>query len=224
MGCDIHAYIEYEDFKTREGEWFISCFGHPRLGRNYTLFALMAGVRYDPRIDNYQPLFAPRGIPVGPLSYEVKDNLLLVVNDKGAEEGWSNYISVEQAQNWIERGRSDRYDETHIIAPDWHSVSWLTTPELEQVKAVYETIEFYQHSWFQFDPPEKQPVPEGAVVRELERRYPSIFGSGDTEWFVGVGEPKTMPFPRPYAAVLAAMKTLEEGNEGKARLTFWFDN
>lgn len=53
MGCDIHAFME---IKIKE-EWHGV---ETDIGRNYDLFALMAGVR---NYDNVEPVHAPRGFP-----------------------------------------------------------------------------------------------------------------------------------------------------------------
>lgn len=56
MGCDIHCCIEY---KSSDHWWSLIPEFNP--GRNYALFALMAGVRdYG---DQKLKLFEPRGLP-----------------------------------------------------------------------------------------------------------------------------------------------------------------
>ena len=73
MGCDIHAYIDYDDFTTKEEKTWISCWARDiDLGRSYVIFALMAGVRYDSRTHNFSPLFEPRGITDGQISWTVE--------------------------------------------------------------------------------------------------------------------------------------------------------
>ena len=64
MGCDIHAYIEYE----APGEDWITCFCSLHLDRNYSLFAALAGVR------GGFPKIPPRGMPKN-TSLEVADEL-----------------------------------------------------------------------------------------------------------------------------------------------------
>jgi hypothetical protein len=55
MGCDIHVHTEVKI----GGEWHH--LGHPNIGRNYSLFSKMAGVRnYSPE---ETPLAEPRGLP-----------------------------------------------------------------------------------------------------------------------------------------------------------------
>lgn len=66
MGCDIHAVIEkyathsmvYEDRPDAYRYWHNA--GDPRLGRDYELFAVLAGVRNDRGII---PIAEPRGLP-----------------------------------------------------------------------------------------------------------------------------------------------------------------
>ena len=64
MGCDIHLYIEYKnkmvEFDGYKYSWhdFGKCINP---GRNYVLFALMAGVR---NYGNELPVIVPRrGMP-----------------------------------------------------------------------------------------------------------------------------------------------------------------
>ncbi len=54
MGCDIHAQIER---KTKYG-WTSS--GDPDIGRNYEMYAVLAGVR---NYDDITPIAEPRGFP-----------------------------------------------------------------------------------------------------------------------------------------------------------------
>jgi hypothetical protein len=69
MGCDIHAIVERKvTYRDREGEpymheWVNS--GDPDIGRNYEVFAALAGVR---NYDDITPVAEPRGLP-GPSSY-----------------------------------------------------------------------------------------------------------------------------------------------------------
>ena len=54
MGCDIHAVVE------RKGRYGWLCAGDPDIGRDYELFAVLAGVRnsYD-----LKPISEPKGLP-----------------------------------------------------------------------------------------------------------------------------------------------------------------
>ena len=223
MGCDIHTYIDYDDFKTKEGDWFVSCFAENVAdNRNYTLFALMAGVRYDPRTDvQFKPLFEPKGIPER-VSYTVRCEYTLHIADNKNLYNAEGFCSQDNAERWVVLGCSRWMDNDHTIVshPDWHSASWLTVAELEQVIEAYEQIEFPERSWFQMRSPEDQPIPDGATATKMTSRI------GYPEWYVEVGEKQTYSAPATFKAVIAAMQELDNsyGDGRKSRLVFWFDN
>lgn len=132
MGCDIHGYIEYEDWKDNEGKPHYSSFGENLGDRDYTMFGLLAGVRRGSAI------FAPRGIPEN-ISYTVKSSFyMFVVN--GETDG-ERCVSKVTAQEWIDKGWSEKIDDDYISDPDWHTPSWLTVKEYEQVLRAREEIE-----------------------------------------------------------------------------------
>ncbi len=62
MGCDIHATIErrvyLDEDRTEHPDWENA--GDPLIGRNYELFAVLAGVRNSYGI---KPIAEPRGVP-----------------------------------------------------------------------------------------------------------------------------------------------------------------
>lgn len=222
MGCDIHAYIDYDDFETSDGDKRISCFASDvEIGRNYTLFTLMAGVRYDPRTEkDYGPMFEPRGIP-DDISWRVRSAYHLHVTEYKEWQDDEGYCSPERAHQWVSQNISEWSNDEHtlITHPDWHSASYLYVDELEQIKVKYESIKFPESSWFQPNPPAKQPIPENATAEELEAR---LFGG--REWYIQVGELKTYPIPVEIDAIIAAMKALNGDNPKRSRLVFWFDN
>lgn len=55
MGCDIHAMMEK---KGRYGYWKNA--GDPDIGRDYEMFAVLAGVRND---NDIEPISPPKGLP-----------------------------------------------------------------------------------------------------------------------------------------------------------------
>ena len=137
MGCDIHAYIEYSDFNDKEGKPYWSPFGGSlNLGRDYSMFARLAGVRGDE-----SPLYPPKGLPPD-LAFEADTDVKVWVTDDGkASEG---ECTTQQASAWLENGSSTlivdkKTDEgRHLRAvshPDWHTHSWLTAEEYRTVLA-----------------------------------------------------------------------------------------
>ncbi len=137
MGADIHAYVEYVDFVTAEGEDYWSNLTRNFGDRNYYLFGLLAGVRGPD-----EPLFEIRGMPEGRLGYQTESDYWRYVTDNETDadnlEGWT---LRDRAEEWVRSGASvaDRRDGklVRVSGPDWHSHSWLTTDELAQVLDAY---------------------------------------------------------------------------------------
>ena len=69
MGCDIHAWVQR---RRHDGTYWFDWSGDMSWGRNYALFARMAGVR---NCDNSPPPIAkPRGWPPEGSPYDVTDD------------------------------------------------------------------------------------------------------------------------------------------------------
>jgi len=131
MGCDIHAYVEYKEKEDNSNEYWWGFGGQINPGRDYTMFGILAGVRYHPKKG-----FDPRGIPNHHLSWAANDNLYLYITEDGEDD---NSTTLEQAKLW---GKEIIYDDDgkpfKVKHPDWHSHSWLTTKELAQAYKWYE--------------------------------------------------------------------------------------
>lgn len=134
MGCDIHGYIEYEDWKDNNGKPHISCFGNNLGERDYAMFGLLAGVRRGSAI------FEPRGIPEN-ISFTVRCSFYMFMVD--GESDSEGCVSKVTAQEWIDKGWVKKIDDKWITNPDWHTPSWLTVKEYEQVLRAREEIEDY---------------------------------------------------------------------------------
>lgn len=130
MGCDIHSYIEFRKFSDIDKQW--SNFGgRINPGRHYGIFAKLVGVR---NYDDYHivPLSEPRGLPENVSWIVEDDNTLYIVDEKTDEEG---RCSRGNAELWVKAGSSKIIDDKRVTHPDWHSHSWATVKELEQVFA-----------------------------------------------------------------------------------------
>lgn len=57
MGCDIHAVLER---KAKNSKHYWVSAGNPEIGRDYEMYALMAGVRNE---DELAPISEPKGVP-----------------------------------------------------------------------------------------------------------------------------------------------------------------
>lgn len=125
MGCDIHCYIEYKSAGS-DSRWQ-DFGGRINPGRNYEIFAKLAGVR------NYQeltPVAEPRGFPEDAAFAADGDHWMYVTETNG-----KGYCSPSRAESMVVSG-SSRYKDAEkmfVSNPDWHSHSWLTTDEYASV-------------------------------------------------------------------------------------------
>lgn len=119
MGCDIHCYIEYKRPDSKEWSDFG---GRINPGRNYSIFAAMAGVR-----GNATPVVPPRGYPEDAAYAAEGDNWLYITKEKVSEAG---ECTRAQADQYVAHGMHFKDDlKQYVSHPDWHSHSWLTPDE-----------------------------------------------------------------------------------------------
>lgn len=146
MGADIHLYVEYinkerkasDIAKGKKPYWY--CFGSKfNLGRDYTMFGLLAGVRSDK-----EGVFPRKGIPDDVGYYAETDNQLYITETGSGNEN----VSITNAESWVKQ-RLSRYvknsegKDTWVTHPDWHSHSWLTYDEFALVLKKYRSKEGY---------------------------------------------------------------------------------
>lgn len=139
MGCDIHGYIEYKRWPTLDTPY---CLFSGRLGdRDYSMFGLLAGVRQD------GCMFEPRGIPKDISRTTLWEYGLFVSKEEGAD-GEDRTCSVESANKWVARGDSVWLDKNLVSSPDWHTPSYVSTEEFEQVIQKRKEMEWgYSEEW-----------------------------------------------------------------------------
>lgn len=136
MGADIHMYVEYASkkpgyFEETQGKRYWRPFGgRTNPGRDYWLFTLLADVR------GSGALIEPRGMPDDAGWYAADDNQLYITETEG-----DDYVTMEEAQRYVSYG--SKFINGHdgkpvwVTNPDWHSHSWLTVDELQQVFDAY---------------------------------------------------------------------------------------
>jgi len=141
MGCDIHMYVEYTN-KERKKEIleegkppYWSNFGDRfNPGRNYTMFAVLAGVR-----GHYKDSFEPKGkIPMDEMGWASRDDAYIYISKEPIEGEYS--VNEEKALQWGKRGyevirRNGK--PTWVENPDLHSHSWMSPEELERAFEIY---------------------------------------------------------------------------------------
>ncbi len=107
MGCDIHVHVEIKNPVT--GKW--DHYSNPVVGRNYRLFAMLAGVRGEPA-DGDLPIAAGRGIPSDINWITEKD---LKMWQDGSHHGVS-WCTGKEAEELEKRYRT-QYPGDYLYAP-----------------------------------------------------------------------------------------------------------
>jgi hypothetical protein len=210
MGADIHCYIEYRKRNDSGEKRWLSFGGRLNPGRNYGVFAVLAGIRSDKSI----PVpFPPRGLPED-TGFKAVDDYYLFID----ETGFENSVTSETAKQYVENcgcHYKNNHDgkPTWVSHPDWHSHSWLTTEELKKVFQEYLKLE---EVWFK-----ERIEKHEETIRYLEN---TMKESGKTipidSW---VRQKPEMYIEPEYQAVIAAMERFETLGYD-SRLVFWFDN
>lgn len=136
VGCDIHAYLEEHVYTFDEdGKEQWHTFASFRPSRDYTIFALMAGVRDGWGFVENGFNFEPKGLPEN-VSWGVEKANTYYVQEEGQEllleEGEKSCVR-KRAEEWVKEGRSKWVADDRITDPDYHSHSWLSKEELEEV-------------------------------------------------------------------------------------------
>ena len=207
MGCDIHPYLE---FSNPDAETFCLS-GEISLGRCYTLFNIMAGVRgFD------HPLFIPRGIPHTPkISRKVESNYYLYIADPTpSQDGCGSYrrdrtIDPKEASKLVNENKALYYDnKRYITDPTWHTASWLSKNELIQVRKKYllETLNFDATEYTgrkRADAIKK--IEEADAYELMKYTFPTIENVA-------------------LNATIGSMIAIENSGDYTARLVFWFDS
>jgi hypothetical protein len=138
MGSDIHIFAEYRGARSpynalADGEFSV--------GRDYEMFAALAGVRAQP---DWSPLVGPRGLPVDVSQAAISRYFLPVVGKETAVAwGIGEHCEPAEAERFIASGKSVWWaapmtspllpsTNGHISNPDWHSASWLTLEEVDR--------------------------------------------------------------------------------------------
>jgi hypothetical protein len=103
MGCDIHLFVEVRSERTKSG-WELaeddSKYGDWGVGRNYLLFARLAGVRAYANPD-VLPIAEPRGLPDDANAHVRR---YMDPSDRGADLHSRSYFTLNElsAADWPE--------------------------------------------------------------------------------------------------------------------------
>lgn len=263
MGCDIHCHIEEftpprEGKKNRNGDqaqgYSFGVAHFVNLGRNYRLFALMAGVRNDP-LNPVTPVADPKGVPAT-VAFRTQRAYSVRVEDQADDEGEA--VTKETAQQWVDNGYSVWMNDDHTLVsgPDWHTASWLTIEELEKVQELYASEEFPCTSWgetkdqFERLMGEHAVMGESRIPLEVAKKRASFGGDAldahadedgmvrmmvqtdqrnpfmpNEQVRVEMGNRERAGEDQSLKAIIDFMKAWPKvSSDGELRLVFWFDN
>jgi hypothetical protein len=162
-----------------------------------------------------QEPFEPKGIPK-PLSWRVESEYTLYVVDEDPDD---ESCSRESAEQWVERKISEWWDEDKgsVTHPDWHTPSWLSTTEVEQL---LERMTAAQRACI--PAAKKQQEEMIKLAREYEEENPEKTARKDFQSWE-FHDPMRDEALMELRGILGMMKGLEEQG-ATARLVFWFDN
>lgn len=233
MGCDIHAYIETSsDFRGKKNYYL---WAHPNFNRSYLLFGLLSkGVRWDTDLG-----MEPKGIP-DDIDFYTSQEYYITVDDERAGE---RFCTMETAEKYVKYGatlvpsyarESDGYVfPAKVSNPDWHSASWLSIDELEEVVKRWRALPV----WNTTRDISRVRVEEGITLEQLRERLeermkkpPRLKMKSQVVdmrdgWATYVHEYKVRRpgVSKDLLATIAAMKALRD-KHCEPRLVFWFDN
>jgi len=215
MGCDIHAYLDWDEFKKRDGTYYARNIAELHIGRDYLLFAIMAGVRkYGADI---KTVAEPKGLPPN-ISYVVENEYTLYVCDDKDCNNETGICSRKEAENYIKYG-SEWWGKLklQVTHPDWHSTSWLNVEELKKVQGIYSSTRRSEPNNIAIKPGD--PIPEGYVKSD---RF--AWANNDEELIVEEESPGLMGKHKVLESIIKMMEELNDSDVNKTRLIFWFDN
>lgn len=133
MGCDIHMYMEYRDPNNSAYNRWNSFGSRYNVGRNYDMFALLAGVR-----GGSQPIVAPRGYP-NDADYDTDQEFYYYIDEEEGNDYGRRTVTYDTATRWncgIEY--DDKGKPYRTKNPDAHTPSWLTRSEFMSAIALSE--------------------------------------------------------------------------------------
>ncbi len=146
MGADIHGHIDYIDGDE------VKNFAEFKLGRDYHLFGLLAGVR-----GWVKPLVEPRGLPeknsyivVAHTSKLVFKDSAIIYNDIFPE---GEYVFNSYAEECVAAGVSKWVgtEKIFITDPELHSHSYLYVDEMKIILERYKALKVPGNSWMELD-------------------------------------------------------------------------
>lgn len=144
MGCDVHCYLEYRTKNPQSDyqKYWSSFGGRINPGRDYLLFARIAGVRGPKDMAVVQP----RGVP-SDMGWRAEGDYWMYIVEDEKDLAESGYCLRSKAEEWVKGWGcvyKDYQDEQGrpkwVSHPDWHTHTWLTPDEWEKAITLEEEL------------------------------------------------------------------------------------
>jgi len=220
MGCDIHCYVEYHPKRPRDeyARHWRDFGGRINPGRNYALFAALAGVR--------GPLpkggVKPRGIPAE-LSYSAAGDWHLYIKDAVVScEDWDGRLDPLNGLMMACLANPDDGTPRAMLLDELLTRHESRQADQEYTGRVGTCTHAEAERWHARGRPYVMRDGKPVMVEHPDWHTPSWLTADEWEAalkLAGVG-PKA---EAEYHAILAAMRALEAAGNA-ARVVFWFDN
>jgi hypothetical protein len=139
---------------------------------------------------------------------------LFIHNSETQDEG---YCTIENANSWIKSNASEVWatdDDgkiTRVTGPDWHSASWLSTDEVEELIKRYEAL-----LEAMIPDAQKQMARMQEIAKDLEKDFDK---KGNWKRY----NPMNSHDLKLLRGMLAMMRTMETSDR-PCRIVFYFDN
>jgi hypothetical protein len=205
MGTDIHAYIDYDEKINND----VVAYPLARIyiDRDYWLFTIMAGIR-SASIQEQTPISPPKGLPER-MSWRVQNDAYLMVVEDGIDGHHINNgcCTREYAESY---GKYTDETKRYVHHPDWHSHTWFTLNEVNQIIRKYSMLKSRKQIWLQ----DQEPVPSGYKLDEQEWSGLRLAHKEETE-------PAKIPME---ILAIRGLMTETQNSGHNCKLICWFDN
>ena len=227
MGCDIHAHVETGHL-NREGKMTWNHLCDFRFGRNYVLFALMAGVRrysYMPNADLLEVALAKRGVNA--------------LNDPLLSEEETQVIIKEASDNGITSGQPSFEEKGAPRDMDWKTAEGYTYNIVEDGEENEDSeaqcvARSKAEQWIKEGSSEVwDTAVDGTILRITGPDWHTASWLDTKEMILVAQRMELAMAGHPYRndttiarleGLVEMMKRLERDEKTTARVVFWFDN
>jgi hypothetical protein len=133
MSTELYFQVELQNPRNRR--WWH--FARLRLSDDYTLYALLAGVRGEDGPVPQEQWGEPRGLPQDCAESTLAEDAL-TIDDQAAALDFPDACRQEDADRWVREGAARFLRHSSAVThPDFHSGSWLSRAELRSVRDAY---------------------------------------------------------------------------------------